>query len=187
MDDPRRYWLVLAGLAVVLAGCEVLRSEPALEVRWIGRDTGQLEARAQAFWCGGVGRLEIRGVHDDAGLGLVLYSRAASPQALEPGPYPVFDPIADTGTPRPGSAVALRLFTRTLIKGYRGDSGTVGLNRQRGAWSARLAARLLTVGGADTVRVTGVARGVVPREVPESCPPDAVPPSDSMPATPPGG
>jgi hypothetical protein len=171
--------LCFAGLAAALAGCDALPSMPALEVRWTGRDTGRLESRAQAFWCPGVARLEIRGVQGDAGAGLVLYARSESSAAPESGAYPVFDPLPDTGTPRPGSAVALRLFTQTLIKGYRGDSGSVALARRGRTWSARIAARLLTMGGGDTVWLTGVARGVVPRVAPERCP-DSLPRSESL-------
>ncbi len=177
---PRVY---AAALAAMLPACETLRPGPELDARWIGRDTGHLAASAQAFWCEGVRRLEIRGVHGDTGVGLVLYAGGESGGALVPGPYPVFDPLPDTGPPRPGSAVALRFFTRTLIKGYRGDSGSVGLARSGRGWRARVAARLLTVGGADTVWLTGVARGIVPREAPALCP-DSVPPPDAVRAAP---
>jgi hypothetical protein len=126
-----------------------------------------------------VARLEVRGVQGDAGAGLVLYARDGSGALPEPGAYPVFDPLPDTSPLRPGSAVALRLFTQTLIKGYRGDSGSVGLARRGRSWSAQVAARLLTVGGGDTVWLTGVARNLVPRVEPERCP-DSLPRSDSL-------
>jgi hypothetical protein len=164
-------WLAIAGVIALLA---CARGEPAdsgagsLEVVWTGSDTGKLSAPAAAEWCDSLEILELRAIHGDTGIALVLYPA----DSLTPGKYPVIAPErADSS--RPSAAVALRWFAETSIRGFRGDSGTVVLEATGpGTWAGRFSAylrsategsRLMTTGSFTGLSITPAARGCAGR------------------------
>jgi hypothetical protein len=96
--------LVAAGLAGALA-CS--SGEPAdsptgsLEVEWIGSDTGKLSAPAVAEWCDSLKLLELRAIHGDTGIALVLYPSGSGTRSDS---VPRTGPVAKPGAvAKPGS------------------------------------------------------------------------------------
>ena len=120
-------WLALAGAIVLLACSRGDSSEPktgSLEARWIGSDTGKLTAPAVAEWCDSLNLLELRAIHGDTGIALVLYPADSLKDSVPPGDYPVLTPHRQRPR-RPSAVIALRWFAETSIRGFRGDSGIV--------------------------------------------------------------
>jgi hypothetical protein len=167
------------GLAVALAltaGCDQRESEQSqagrLDARWTGTDSGQISARAAAEWCADRLRLEIRGIQGDTGLALALYPV----DSFLPDSYPVLEPTRADSVRRPSASVGLRLFLQTAIRGYRGDSGAVLLERSSaGQLSGRLTARARAVPNAEPIHLSAKFErvAVLPQErgcIPE--PPD---------------
>lgn len=155
--------LLAAGLIGALACAS---DEPAgiasgsLHVEWIGADTGKLSAPAVAEWCDSLALLEIRAVHGDTGIALILYpaDSGAAPSSVGPGNYTVVPPErADSA--RPASAVAMRWFAETSILGFRGDSGAVVLETT-GAGAGRFSAHLRSPNEGSRLVVTGSFKGL---------------------------
>jgi hypothetical protein len=152
------------GLLVALllvAACWGSVEEPAqtgrLEARWVGPDTGQVSAPATAEWCAQRRLLEIRAVHSDTGVGLVLYPL----DSIEADTYRVVRG-AGADSLAPSAAVALRLFAPTAIKGYQGDSGNVVLKRSgSGELSGTIEARSRSVLDGKLLRISGDFRDLV--------------------------
>jgi hypothetical protein len=172
--------LVAAGLIGALA-CSSGKSADSrtgsLEVEWIGADTGKLSAPAVAEWCDGLKLLELRAIHGDTGIALVLYPSGSGTRAdsvvpgksVPPGDYPVVPPER-AGSRRPAAAVALRWFAETSIRGFRGDSGTVVLEAtDPGASAGRFSAHLRSASEGSRLTVTGRFRGVTLTPAPKGC------------------
>jgi hypothetical protein len=126
-----------------------------MHAQWTGSDSGKLNSPARATWCAPGRLLEVIGVDSDAGLGLAVYPS----DSLSDGDYPVADPRQDS-LKRPRSAVGIRWFTETQIKGYQGDSGGLWLTRGRGTLDGLLEAKLHAAGTPETIRVSASFRGV---------------------------
>jgi hypothetical protein len=161
-------WPAFAGVIAMLACAP---REPAdsgagsLEVVWTGSDTGELSASAVAEWCDSLEIMELRAIHGDTGIALVLYPA----DSLTPGKYPVMAPErADSS--RPSAAVALRWFAETSIRGFRGDSGTVMLEATgRGTSAGRFSAYLRSATEGSRLMVTGTFEGLNVTPAAEGC------------------
>jgi hypothetical protein len=172
--------LAVSGLVLAIA-CS--GEEPAappggmLEVQWVGGDTGKLVAPAVAEWCDSLRMLELRAMHGDTGIALVLYPA----DSVTPGHYPMVPPARRDST-RPSAAVALRWFAETSIHGFRGDSGSVTVAALGpGAGAGRFAARLRSTTEGTRLTITGTFRGLTVETAPADCAgvaedPDAPPP-----------
>ncbi len=126
-----------------------------LEADWTGDDTGRIAGRAAAEWCDSLRVLEIRVIQGDSGLAIALYPF----DSVRPDSYPLRQKARVDST-RPGSAVALRWFAETAIKGFRGDSGTVVVQTGAQGVGGRFEARLQSVNDADRLRLRGSFRDV---------------------------
>jgi hypothetical protein len=138
-----------------MAACGQLETQAPqagrLEASWAGADTGKISAYAAAEWCADRLSLEIRAIQGDTGLALALYPV----DTIVSDSYRVVAPSPADSAP-PSASVALRLFGKTAIKGYQGDSGTVILERSgSGQLSGSLAARARSVQGGEQVRLSG--------------------------------
>jgi hypothetical protein len=156
----------------LLVACGAGSSGPRLDARWVGRDSGLLAARPRAVWCAPARRLDITGMQGDNGLAFAIYPVGE----LGQGEYPAFLPGPDSEPPRPGAAVALRVYTTVALRGYRSDSGggTVSLSRSGPGWSLRFALRLRQLGTLDTVRLSGLATGLAPLSDSTACGSDSL-------------
>lgn len=148
-----------------------------LEVDWTGDDTGRIAGRAAAEWCDSLRVLEIRVIQGDSGLAIALYPS----DSIRPDSYPLRQ-RARVDSTRPGSAVALRWFAETTIKGFRGDSGTVVVQTGAQGLGGRFEARLQSVNDADRLRLRGSFRDipVVPAAVGCGVPAREVSDSDNL-------
>jgi hypothetical protein len=151
----RRSGSGLAFLLLLTAACDQQESLPSqagrLEVQWTGADTGRISANASAEWCADRRWLEIRAVQGDTGVAMALYPV----DSVVPDSYPVVEPTrADSA--RPTASLGLRLFSQTAVKGYRGDSGAVLLERSGSRHlSGRLTARARGVPNGEQIRLSG--------------------------------
>ena len=172
--------LALAGLIGVAAcGPERPAAPPGgtLEVQWTGADTGKLVAPAVAEWCDSLDLLEVRAMHGDTGIALVLYPA----ESIVPGDYPVVLPERGDSA-RPSAAVALRWFAETAIRGFRGDSGAVTVAAlEPGARGGSFAARLRSATEGSRLTATGTFRGLTVRAAPADCAGVPVDPDDPEP------
>ncbi len=146
--------LVGAGLAGALAcshGGPDDSGTGTLEVEWTGADTGKLSAPAVAEWCEGLRLVEVRAVHGDTGIALLLYpsgprgrsDSAARGDSITPGSYRVISPRGPTRD-APPPRLPCAGSRRPPYEGFRGDSGmvvleTTGPGRSAGRFSAYLA------------------------------------------------
>ena len=151
----RRSGLGLACLVALTGACDTreIQQSPAgrLEAQWSGADSGKISAHATAEWCADRLWLEIRAIQGDTGLALALYPV----DSVVPDSYPVVEPTRADSV-RPSAGVGLRLFSQTAVKGYRGDSGTVLLERSgTGQVSGRLTARARGVPNGEQIRLRG--------------------------------
>jgi hypothetical protein len=157
--------LIVAGLVAVPACASREPSDSrtgSLEVAWVGADTGTLSAPAIAEWCDSLKLLEVRAVHGDTGIALVLYpSDSATPAVpVPPGAYPVLPPERADSI-RPSVAVALRWFAETSIRGFRGDSGAVALEAAGpGVGAGRFSAHLRSATDGSRLTITGSFKGL---------------------------
>ena len=124
-------------------------------VEWSGSDTGRIMAPARAEWCDSLRLLEIRVVHGDSGLAVAVYP-VTTPR---PDSYPVRPP-EDADSAPPASAVALRWFAETAIKGFQSDSGLVVLERADGRVSGHVTAAMRSVNDGMRLDLRGVFRDV---------------------------
>jgi hypothetical protein len=161
-------WLAIAGV-IAMPACAPREPHDSgagsLEVVWTGSDTGELSASAVAEWCDSLEIMELRAIHGDTGIALVLYPA----DSLTPGKYPVMAPErADSS--RPSAAVALRWFAETSIRGFRGDSGTVMLEATgRGTSAGRFSAYLRSATEGSRLMVTGSFKGLNVTPAAEGC------------------
>ncbi len=157
----------------VTAACdkrEIQQSQAGrLEAQWTGADSGRISAHATAEWCADRLWLEIRAIQGDTGLAVALYPV----DSVVPDSYPVADPTRPDSA-RPSAGVGLRLFSQTAVKGYRGDSGTVLLERSgSGQLSGSLTARARGVPNGEQIRLRGKFErvAVLPQE--RGCTPES--------------
>ena len=171
----------LALTVVTVAACaRGDRAAPAggtLEVQWVGSDTGKLVAPAVAEWCDSLRMLELRAVHGDTGIALVLYPA----DSVVPGIYPLVTPErADSA--RPSGALALRWFAETSMRGFRGDSGSVAVDSPGPrAAAGRFSARLRSTTEGSRLSVTGSFQGLSVTPAPPDCAGVAEDPDDPDP------
>jgi hypothetical protein len=147
-------------LAVLFAACAgrepKVPDSPGFELQWTGADTGRMAGRASAEWCGALKVLEINGVAGDTGIAIALYPR----DSVRPDSYPVVRPEQADSVP-PASAVALRYFAETAVKGYQGDSGRVLLNvSAAGSLSGRFSAALKSASDGSRLHAAGTFRNL---------------------------
>ena len=154
-------------IALVSCGRHPTEEGPRIAVRWTGSDSGKIDAPATAEWCDTLGLLEIKGLRGDTGVGVAVYPKGV----LQPGRYRVLRPdVADTS--RPAAAVALRWFAQTSIRGFKGESGAVVLQRSAaGTYSGHLEAYTRSV--TDNARLTlrGTLGGLTARPARSGCVP----------------
>jgi hypothetical protein len=128
---------------------------------------------ATAEWCGERRALEIRGVQGDTGLAVVLYSL----DTIQPDTYRVVPP-GGADSLAPSAGVALRVFSNNAIDGYRSDSGTFVLDRERsGELSGSLDARAISVANGRRLSLSGKVQGLTVVAQERGCSPPA--PTDS--------
>jgi predicted PhzF superfamily epimerase YddE/YHI9 len=162
---PTFGWLAATGLLGALACASGERTEAStgsLTVAWIGSDTGKLSTSAVAEWCDSLGLLELRAIRGDTGVAVVLYpvDSVTAPSALAPGDYRVVPP-AQGDSSRPSAAIAMRWFSETSIRGFRGDSGTVVLEAiGPGSVAGRFAAYLGAATEGSELTVSGSFKGL---------------------------
>ena len=182
MPDPLAASGRLAAMVLVLgtacSGDNTAGSPSStLEVEWVGSDTGKLAAPAVAEWCDSLRVLELRAVRGDTGIALALYPA----ESVTAGHYPMGRPERGDST-RPSSALALRWFTETSIRGFQSDSGSVSIaGGGPGAVGGRFAARLRSTTEGSRLTVTGSFRGLTVRPAPAECAGVAKVPADSEP------
>jgi hypothetical protein len=177
---PQLARLVGAGLAGAMA-CSPGGSDDSgtgsLEVEWTGADTGKLSAPAVAEWCEGLRLVEVRAVHGDTGIALLIYpagsrgrsDSAARGDSITPGNYRVISP-SRADSRRPSAAVALRWFAETSIQGFRGDSGMVVLEATGPGMSAgRFFAYLGSTTENSGITAKGFFKGLSVTPAPPDC------------------
>jgi hypothetical protein len=148
----------MLGFVMLLTACHGTAAGPSagrLQAKWAGSDSGKLNAKARATWCPPGRLLEVIGVDSDAGMGLAIYPS----DSVSDGEFPVTDPRRDSLS-RPRTAVGIRWFTETQIKGYQGDSGGLKLTRRERVLDGALEAKLHAAGTPETIRVSASFRGV---------------------------
>jgi hypothetical protein len=128
-------------------------------------------APVRAEWCDSLRMLEIRALQGDSGLAVAVYPEST----VQSDSYPVLLPDRADSSP-PSSAVALRWFAETSIKGFQGDSGLVVLEQSDGRVSGHVEAgmrstndpmRLVLRGAFRDVRIVPAVRGCVSRPAAE--------------------
>ena len=172
------------GVAACSRGGASERRTGSLEVEWTGADTGKLSAPAIAEWCDSLGVLELRAIHGDTGFALALFpadsARAAG--TAGPGRYRVRPPAK--GTARPWSALALRWFAETSIRGFKGDSGAVTVESAgAGATAGRFDAWLRSATDASKLTVKGSFKGLTVTPAGPECAGRPISPDDEEEAT----
>jgi hypothetical protein len=132
---------------------------------------------ATAGWCAPRHMLEVRGIQGDTGVALVLYPA----ETLTAGVYRVVPPTRAESL-APAAALALRWLTPKTVQGFRGESGTVTLERSRtGQVSGEIKARARSVVDTQRVTVTGSFRDLMLRLEPTACAAPARPASAAEP------
>ena len=176
-------WGLALGLVGVVACASSEPAEPrtgSLQVEWTGSDTGTLSAPAVAEWCESLGLLELRAIQGDTGIALVIYPSDSGPQAgtTPPGDYRVVTPERADST-RPASAIALRWFAETSIRGFRGDTGSVALQATGpGAVAGTFSAALRSATEGSRLTITGSFKGLTVAPAPPECAGRAAPEED---------
>jgi hypothetical protein len=169
------------GLALLAGapGCRVGKGPvtpgPRLEVRWTGGEAATFRAPATADWCDSLNLLEILAMSGDTGIAIAIYPR----EGIATGSYPV-RPAATADSLPPSSAIGLRWFTQTSVRGFQGDSGVLSLTREAdGTLSGRFKAAAHPVTGKGPLTLTGSFDGLRERPATRGCstaPSSPVPP-----------
>jgi hypothetical protein len=172
----RAGWLAAIGC---LAGCTAdagpVRSGPRLEARWTGPEAAAFHAPAVAEWCDSLNLLEIVATSGDTGIAIAIYPR----ESVATGAYPVRPPAAADSDP-PASAIGLRYFSQTAVRGFQSDSGTLALTRgSDGILSGRFRAAAHPVTGKGPLSVTGSFEGLRRRPATRGC--STAPPATRVP------
>lgn len=136
-----------------------------LQIRWSGREPGRLSAAATAGWCAPRHLLEVRSIQGDTGVALALYPA----ETLTSGVYRVVEPTRAESLP-PAAAVALRWLTPKIVQGFRGESGSIRLQRSSsGQVSGELSLRARSVVDTERVTITGSFQGLTLQLQPPHC------------------
>ena len=172
-------WALLLGLVTACQTAPKPKSPAGnFQVRWSGREPGRMSTGATAGWCAPRHMLEVRGIQGDTGVALVLYPA----ETLTAGVYRVVPPTRAESL-APAAALALRWLTPKTVQGFRGDSGTVTLERSStGQVSGEIKARARSVVDTQRVTVTGSFRDLMLRLEPMACAAPARPASAAEPA-----
>jgi hypothetical protein len=151
-----------------LAACESGSARTGggnLQVRWSGREPGRLSADATAGWCAPRHVLEVRSIQGDTGVALAFYPA----ETLTAGVYRVVEPTRAESLP-PAAAVALRWLTPKVVQGFRGESGSIRLQRSSsGQVSGEMSLRARSVVDTERVTITGSFQGLTLQLQPSHC------------------
>lgn len=177
---------------LLLASCEGTTPPGGarLEARWSGTDTSHFSAEAGAEWCDSLRVLTIQAMRGDTGVGLAIHPG----DSIASGSFPIRRPVRPDTTPAdsaagphpastaPSAALALRWFSKTVVRGFQGDSGEVTLRRDAtGRLGGQFAGSAHSMFDDGRVRVTGTFAGLRPRPAAAGCgrrvPPSAVAPA----------
>ena len=172
------------GLALAVAGvlgCGIrdgrTAAGPRLEVRWTGSEAATFHAAATAEWCDSLNLLEIVAMAGDTGIAIAIYPR----DSVATGSYPVRLPAAADSTP-PSSAIGLRWFSQTSVRGFQSDSGELSLTRAPdGTLAGRFRAAAHPVTGKGPLTLTGSFEALRQRAATRGCstaPAGSAPPSE---------
>lgn len=161
----RKAMLLVAWLGACHSGPKGASGAGKLDVRWTGREPGSISAPATASWCASRHMLEVRSIQGDTGLALALYPA----ETLTAGVYRVVDPPRAESLP-PAASVALRWLTAKVVQGFRGDGGTVRLERSSsGQVSGEVSARARSVVDTQRLTISGTFRNLTLRPGPPEC------------------
>ena len=161
----RKAMLLVAWLGACHSGSKGASGAGKLDVRWTGREPGSISAPATASWCAARHMLEVRSIQGDTGLALALYPA----ETLTAGVYRVVDPPRAESLP-PAASVALRWLTPKVVQGFRGDGGTVRLERSSsGQVSGELSARAKSVVDTQRLTISGTFRNLTLQPGPSDC------------------
>ena len=168
MSPRSASWVVLGAVGWVL-GCPADAGQtpagPRLEVRWTGSEAATFHAPATAAWCDSLNLLEIVGLSGDTGLAIAIYPR----EGIATGAYPVRPPAAADSMP-PSSAIGLRWFSQTAVRGFQSDSGKLSLTRAAdGSLSGQFRAAAHPVTGKGPLTLTGSFSGLRERPATRGC------------------
>jgi hypothetical protein len=173
----RYFWLLAAGY-VSSGACakQPAGSQARLEAQWTGSDTGRVVGRPAVEWCDSLRLLQIQVVRGDTGIALALFPG----DSMLGGTYRVLMPSRADSTP-PASAVALRWFASTAIRGFQGDSGSVVVDRGRsGVLSGKFDASAKSATDNRRIRLRGSFHGLLPRPATTGCSPKPTPPDTDV-------
>jgi len=138
---------------------------PRLEVQWSGSESAHFQAPASAEWCDSLNLLEILAMSGDTGVGIAIYPR----EAIASGSFPVRPPSEADSVP-PSSAIGLRWFSQTSVRGFQSDSGNLLLTLSRdGSLAGRFTAGAHQVNGKGAIRLTGSFDGLRQRPTTRGC------------------
>jgi hypothetical protein len=156
---------VLIGTAACSSSESAESAGGSLVVEWTGADTGKLSAPAVAEWCDSLKLLELRAIHGDTGIALVVYPS----DSITSGEYTVVQP-AKADSSRPAAAAALRWFAETSIRGFRGDSGRVVLQSIRpGVVGGQFSIHFRAATEGSRISALGAFSGLTVTPAAESC------------------
>lgn len=155
--------MLAMALALGVGGCDRLSPAeergPRLAAEWTGSDTGHIGAAVRVEWCDSLRMLEIRALHGDTGISVAVFPTGAA----RPDSYPIV--LSDrTDSNRPASAVGIRWFAETAVRGFQGDKGAVVLERADDRVSGRFHAELRSINDGRRLTLLGFfqAAPVVP-------------------------
>jgi hypothetical protein len=156
-------------LVSLLVACERSARGPTtdgqLEVSWTGKDRGGVSGAATATWCPARRVLEIQSIAGDTGVAVAVYPE----RSLVSGTYQVLEPARAESLP-PAAGVAVRWLGRSMVQGFRGDSGSVVLERSgAGLLSGRLGGRARSVVDTQHIRLRGTFRNLAIRSDSLAC------------------
>jgi hypothetical protein len=173
-----RAWLRPASAALALCvGCSAdagqMGSGARLAVQWSGSEASSFHAPASAEWCDSLNLLEILAMSGDTGIGIAIYPR----EGIASGSYPVRPPPEADSVP-PSSAIGLRWFSQSSVRGFQSDSGNLALTLgSDGTLSGRFNAAAHAVSGKGAIRLTGSFDGLRQRPATRGCSTAAAPPT----------
>ena len=163
--------------SLLLASCtgETMPRGPWIEVRGTGTDTLHFSAEARAEWCDTLRVLTIEAMRGDTGVGLAIHPG----DSIASGSFPIHRPVrpdtaaadsAARAVAPPSAALALRWFSKTIVRGFQGDSGDVTLRRDRsGRLDGQFSAAAHSMFDNGRVTVTGTFSGLRPRPAAAGC------------------
>jgi hypothetical protein len=172
---------LLLGAAALLPACRPgVELPPAdgpgmVAVSWVGQDTGRFVAAGRAGWCAADSLLQITAVRGDTGIGLALLVE----DTLRAVQHPVLSPEVPV-TWRPLGYGALRWFRMRSgddglsglssdVKGWEATGGVVSVTATDPGPTGAVDLRLRSLGGFDTLRLTGTFTALPLEAAPGGC------------------